>query len=86
MKNIAIFAKKIAKQDLPIFEELLAGVLSLGWQPVLEKELALQLQTKLLFDNPYQTFSSHQDLQLNYDLMISLGGDGTFFKGRFFYP
>jgi NAD+ kinase len=80
MKQIAVYAKKIFKQDLSVFENLLKGIVELGWKPVLEHELALQLHTKFQWPLTYQTFTTHLDLKSGFDLMISLGGDGTFLK------
>jgi NAD+ kinase len=80
MKQIAVYAKKISKQDLSVFENLLNGIVALGWKPVLELELAQQLHTKFQWPLTYQTFTNHLDLKSGYDLMISLGGDGTFLK------
>lgn len=80
MKQIAVYAKKIFKQDLSVFENLLKGIVELGWKPVLEHELAQQLHTKFQWPLTYQTFTNHLDLKSGFDLMISLGGDGTFLK------
>jgi NAD+ kinase len=80
MKQIAVYAKKIFKQDLSVFENLLKGIVELGWKPVLEHELAQQLHTKFQWPLTYQTFTTHLDLKSGFDLMISLGGDGTFLK------
>ena len=80
MKQIAVYAKKIFKQDLSVFENLLKGIVELGWKPVLEHELAHQLHTKYQWPLTYQTFTNHLDLKSGFDLMISLGGDGTFLK------
>jgi NAD+ kinase len=80
MKQIAVYAKKIFKQDLSVFENLLKGIVELGWKPVLEHELAQQLHAKFQWPLTYQTFTNHLDLKSGFDLMISLGGDGTFLK------
>ncbi len=80
MKQIAVYAKKIFKQDLSVFENLLKGIIELGWKPVLEHELAQQLHTKYQWPLTYHTFTNHLDLKTGFDLMISLGGDGTFLK------
>lgn len=80
MKQIAIYAKKVSKPDLVVFESLLSGINQLGWQPVIEKELALQLQNKFQWPATYTTYQSHQDLKTGFELMISVGGDGTFLK------
>jgi NAD+ kinase len=80
MKHIAIYAKKIFKQDLVVFQSLLSGIEHMGWTPVLEKDLALQVQSKFQIRENYRTFNTHLDLQSGFDLMVSLGGDGTFLK------
>lgn len=80
MKQIAIYAKKISKQDLGIFESLLKGIASYGWVAVLEQDLAQQLRSKYHWKNTLNTYKDAQDLKNNFDLMISLGGDGTFLK------
>jgi NAD+ kinase len=80
MKQIAIYAKKVSKADVPVFEALLSGIVQLGWQPLLENELALQLQNKFQWPHSYAVFETHNDLKSNVDLMISVGGDGTFLK------
>jgi NAD+ kinase len=80
MKQIAIYAKKIFKQDYSVFENLLKGIEDLGWVAVLEKELAQQVQAKFHATATYKTFETHLDLQKGFELMISLGGDGTFLK------
>lgn len=80
MKQIAIYAKKVSKADVPVFEALLSGIVQLGWQPLLETELALQLQNKFQWPQSFTVFESHKDLKSNVDLMISVGGDGTFLK------
>lgn len=80
MKQIAIYAKKVSKADVPVFEALLSGIVQLGWQPLLETELALQLQNKFQWPQSFTVFECHKDLKSNVDLMISVGGDGTFLK------
>ena len=66
MKQIAIYAKKIFKQDLSVFENLLKGIELLGWLPVLEKELAQHLRTKFHTTSTYPTFENHLDLQTGF--------------------
>lgn len=80
MKHIAIYAKKISKQDLNVFENLLNGIVQRGWVPLFEKEFAQQLHAKFPSLKEAATFENHLDLRQGIDLMISLGGDGTFLK------
>lgn len=56
MKQIAIYAKKVSKADIPVFETLLSGIIQLGWQPLLESELALQLQNKFQWPDSFHLF------------------------------
>ena len=80
MKQIAIYAKKLHKPDLVILETLISGIQEKGWTPVLEFELSQMLQSKFQFAAIQHTFESHQDLKNGFDLLISIGGDGTFLK------
>ena len=80
MKQIAIYAKKLHKPDLVILETLISGIQEKGWTAVLELELSQMLQSKFQYPANPQTFETHQDLKQGYDLLISLGGDGTFLK------
>jgi NAD+ kinase len=80
MKQIAIFAKKIVKSDFLVLQELLQRVEQYGYKAILEKELALQLHNKFQWPLTSPTFESYLDLQEGFDLLISVGGDGTFLK------
>lgn len=80
MKNIAIYARKITKQNSPIFVELLANISDLGWTPILEKNLKEQLVRKVGIAENIQEFSSYHDFKVGIDLALSVGGDGTFIQ------
>ena len=78
--NVAIYGRKVTKQDAPDFEALLKTIKDLGWNAILEKELKAQLVKKAGFGSDCETFSSHHDLQSGIDFAFSVGGDGTFIK------
>lgn len=80
MKQIAIYAKKITKQDLGVLRTLIDSITQFGWKPILENELALQLQSKFQWPTTFETYKSYMDLKNGFDLMISVGGDGTFLR------
>ena len=76
----AIYGRKITKLTLPAFTEVLETISSFGWGILLEEELSKSLNQKGLNSDSTKTFSSHKHLKEGVDLMISVGGDGTFLK------
>jgi len=78
--NVAIYGRKVTKQDAPDFAALLKIIHDLGWKAILEKELKSQLVKKTGCGADCDTFSSHHDLRSGIDLAFSVGGDGTFIK------
>lgn len=78
--NIAIYGRKISKQNAKYFDQVIRGIINLSWTPILEVELKDQLVKKLGYSNSYKTFDSHSDFHSGIDLAISIGGDGTFIQ------
>ncbi len=78
--NVAIYGRKITKQNIPYYEEIIGILESFGWKPILEHELREQLAQKAGITKKYETFSSYKDFQKGIDLTLSIGGDGTFIK------
>ena len=78
--QVAIYGRKITKLTLPAFTEILETISSFGWGILLEEELSKSLNQKWLNSDSTKTFSSHKHLKEGVDLMISVGGDGTFLK------
>jgi len=78
--QVAIYGRKITKLTLPAFTEILETISSFGWGILLEEELSKSLNQKGLNSDSTKTFSSYKHLKEGVDLMISVGGDGTFLK------
>jgi len=78
--NVAIYGKKINKQSLAHFSEVLSILKDFGWNPVIEKELKKHLVSKIGLSPMTDEFSSHNDFHHGIDLTLSMGGDGTFIK------
>jgi NAD+ kinase len=78
--QVAIYGRKITKLTLPAFTEILETISSFGWGILLEEELSKSLNQKGLNSDSTKTFSFHKHLKEGVDLMISVGGDGTFLK------
>lgn len=80
MKNIAIYARKVNKQNSAVFVELISNIRELGWTPILEKNLKDQLVRKVGIASNIDEFTTHHDLKKGVDLALSVGGDGTFIQ------
>ncbi len=80
MKNIAIYARKLTKQNIAVFNQLFSIFEKLGWNAILEDSLKMQLMTKAGINPSILSFNSYKDFSTGIDLAISMGGDGTFIQ------
>jgi NAD+ kinase len=78
--KIAIYGRKLTRQNSVVFEQTLRSIEALGWTPVLERELKEQLIKKSNIVHSLDSFSSYHDLKSGMDMAFSIGGDGTFIK------
>jgi NAD+ kinase len=78
--RVAIYGRKVNKQIAEYFIKLLEILEEFGWKPVIEEELNHQLIQKAGISENYEVFRNHNDFHSGLDLVISMGGDGTFLK------
>ena len=78
--RVAIYGRKVNKQTAEYFIKLLEILEEFGWKPVIEEELNNQLIQKSGISANYEVFRNHKDFHSGLDLVISMGGDGTFLK------
>jgi NAD+ kinase len=78
--RVAIYGRKVNKQSAEYFTRLLAILEEFSWEPVIEEELNNQLIQKSGISDNYEVFRNHEDFHSGLDLVISMGGDGTFLK------
>lgn len=78
--RVAIYGRKITKQNASFIESIVKIIHNFGWEIVLEKELKAQLVKKIGCGVTWDEFSSHRDFHTGIDLALSIGGDGTFLK------
>lgn len=78
--NVAIYGRRLNKQSIPYFIEILGIIKSFGWNPILEVELKKQLISKISLSSSIDEFSSFEDFHSGIDITLSIGGDGTFLK------
>ncbi len=78
--NVAVYGRKVNKQDLEYYNEFLGILKDFGWNPVLEKNLKETLIKKSGLPANTDEFTTYHDLQTGIDLSFSIGGDGTFIQ------
>lgn len=78
--NVAIYGKRVNKQNAPHYVAFLAILKDYGWNPIIEKDLKDQLIKKVGIAGNYDEFSSRAEFKNGIDLAFSIGGDGTFIQ------
>jgi NAD+ kinase len=78
--NIAIYGRKVTKLNLPYFREIINSFHTLGWNLIVEKELKKELVRKIGLSEKTDEFNSTSDFKHGIDLVLSIGGDGTFIQ------
>lgn len=78
--KIAIFGQFYQNSTSPIIERLFSFLNQNKVQVVIEEKFAAILVENKSIVNTYQKFSSHNDLDKSFDMLISVGGDGTFLR------
>lgn len=78
--NVAIFGRKINKENAQYYAELLKIFKDFGWNPIVHENLKEKLIKKVGVSENCDTFSSHKDFESGIDLSLSIGGDGTFIQ------
>jgi len=77
MKKIAIFGQAYKNTDRQYFEILIENLNKYEIEIVIEKEFVSILDGLGVSNLNYSTFSNHDDLDATFDLLFTLGGDGT---------
>lgn len=78
--KIAIFGQFYQNATAPIIERLFAFLNKNKIELVVEERFSAILVENKLIPNTYLKFSSHKDLDKSFDMLISVGGDGTFLR------
>jgi NAD+ kinase len=78
--NVAVFGRKLTKQNVEYFQEIFKILETHGWKPIVESNLRELLIKKAGIGEDFEEFQSHKDFQSGIDLSLSIGGDGTFIQ------
>lgn len=78
--KVAIFGQFYQNTTSPIIERLFSFLDEKKVEFVIEENFSTILKNNQVKLKNYPTFSSHKDLDKSYDMLISVGGDGTFLR------
>jgi len=78
--NVAVFGRKVTKQNSTYYVELFKILKDFGWNPIVHADLKEKLIKKVGLSDSFDSFSSHNDFKSGIDLSLSMGGDGTFIQ------
>lgn len=78
--KVAIYGQYYQNSTEPIIRDIFAFFNSKNIEIVIESQFLKILQDKQLIQKDYKTFSSHKELERSFDLMLSIGGDGTILR------
>jgi NAD+ kinase len=78
--KVAIFGQYYQNTTLPILERLFSFLNKNTIEVVVEETFLNILEENKLILNAYKKFSSHKDLDKTFDMLISIGGDGTILR------
>lgn len=78
--KIAIYGQYYQNSTKPIIKDIFSFLNSKAIEIVVEEKFLEMLYEKEILKKEYQTFLSHTQLNNTFDLLISIGGDGTILR------
>lgn len=78
--KIAIYIRQYTAENESILQQLFS-LFTPDDQVYIEQEILSELQLRSDTFNSAKSFASFEDLNLSYDVMLTIGGDGTLLKG-----
>jgi NAD+ kinase len=78
--KVAIYGQYYQNSTEPIINDIFVFLNKNNIELVIETGFLKMLIDKGLVKNDYKTFTSHKDLDSSFDMLISIGGDGTILR------
>jgi NAD+ kinase len=78
--KVAIYGKYYQNSTEPIIKDIFVFFNSNNVEMIIEANFLNVLYEKQLIEKEYKTFSSHTELDSSFDMLISIGGDGTILR------
>jgi NAD+ kinase len=82
--KVAIFGQYYQNDTRPIIKDIFDFFNRNDVELVIEKNFLGILYEEKIVEKEYQTFASHADLNSSFDILISIGGDGTILRAATF--
>ena len=78
--KVAIYGQYYQKSTEPIIKDIFVFFNKNNVEMVIEAHFFKILNDKGIIHNEYKTFTSHTELDKSFDMLISIGGDGTILR------
>lgn len=78
--KVAIFGQYYQNDTRPIIKDIFVFFNRNNVELVIEEKFLKILYDEKILEKTYNTFSSHSDLDKSFDILISIGGDGTILR------
>jgi NAD+ kinase len=82
--KVAIFGQYYQNDTRPIIKDIFVFFNKNNVELVIEEKFLKILYQEEIVGREYKTFSSHTDLDSSFDILISIGGDGTILRAATF--
>ncbi|KDN56867.1 NAD kinase [Flavobacterium seoulense] len=78
--KIAIYGQYYQNSTEPIIKDIFVFFNRNNIEIVIESKFLALIQEKKIIEKEYKTFSSHSELDASFDMLLSIGGDGTILR------
>jgi len=78
--KVAIYGQYYQNSTEPIIKDIFIFLIKNNVEMIIESQFLKILFDKNLIEKEYPTFESHTELDKSFDLLISIGGDGTILR------
>ncbi|WP_426095603.1 NAD kinase [Flavobacterium sp. DSR2-3-3] len=78
--KVAIYGQYYQNSTEPIINDIFVFFNKNNVEMIIESHFLLMLNEKKIVENKYKTFTSHTELDSSFDMLISIGGDGTILR------
>jgi NAD+ kinase len=82
--KIAIFGQYYQNDTRPIIRDIFVFFKTNNVELVIEEKFLAILHKEEIIQKEYKTFSKHSDLDSSFDVLVSIGGDGTILRAATF--
>ncbi|MFV8345046.1 NAD kinase [Flavobacterium sp. ZB4P13] len=78
--KVAIYGQYYQNSTEPIINDIFVFFNKNNVEMIIESHFLLMLNERKIVEKKYKTFTSHTELDTSFDMLISIGGDGTILR------